>query len=201
MKRNPSLRYLLLSSLLSLVGFLAIPNLVYAASAIKGNIDKIAKVGGSYYARGWACQTGYTTSIEVRLLAGGRAGTGTLFTRGIASNSSASGVANACGSTGKNYRFNMLIPTSAIAAHGGKKLFIHGISPIGSGNSLINKSGTYALPKSIVKGYIDKVAKVNNSYYAKGWACQTGYSTSISVHLYAGGAAGKGAYFTGGTAI
>lgn len=173
---------------------------VYAASVVKGNIDGITKVGDSYYARGWACQTGRTQSIEVRLFAGGSAGTGTMFTRGTANNSSETGVASACGSTGKNYRFNMLIPNSAIATYGGKKLYIHGISLIGSGNSQLNKSGTYALTTSKVIGKIESITKSGENYYAKGWACQKRFSTSIGVHLYVGGAAGTGTYIGNGTA-
>ena len=352
-----------------LVSLMIVSNAAHSASAVKGYIDRIAKVGDNYYASGWACQTGSNASIKVHLYAGGAAGAGgSYFTNGTASNNSETGVANACGSTGTNHRFKVLIPVSARSAHAGKKLYVHGISTIGSGNLAISRSGSYSIPapppppaptlsfgwypstiisgetthrewsttnadscigdngssvgtsgvsqenvqtqgktvtmtcsgpggsvsKSItltvlpaipstpsrpsgsssvitnqsftiswsnvsgatsyqlykngsnvysgsstsksqsipasgsysytvkacnstgcsaaslahttvvsastVKGYIDSVTMVGNSYYANGWACQTGSNTSIQVHLYAGGAEGTGSYFTSGTA-
>ena len=178
-----------------------IVNDVSAASAVKGFIDSISKVGNDYYAKGWACQTGYATSIRVHLFAGGGAGSGTIFASGTANQASASGVANACNSTGSNHRFNILISASNIAKYGGKKLYIHGISSIGTANLSINRSGVHTIPTSTVKGSIGSITKSGNSYYAKGWACQTGYATSIKVHLYAGGGAGSGGtHFASGTA-
>jgi hypothetical protein len=43
-----------------------------------------------------------------------------------------------------------------------------------------------------VKGYIDGVQKIGDSYFIRGWACQVGKSYSINVHVYLRGAAGQG---------
>jgi len=130
-----------------LVSLMIVSNAAHSASAVKGYIDRIAKVGDNYYASGWACQTGSNASIKVHLYAGGAAGAGgSYFTNGTASNNSETGVANACGSTGTNHRFKVLIPVSARSAHAGKKLYVHGISTIGSGNLAISRSGSYSIP-------------------------------------------------------
>ena len=43
-----------------------------------------------------------------------------------------------------------------------------------------------------VKGFVDTVRKTNSGYEITGWACDEGVSEPILVHLYLGGAAGRG---------
>ena len=47
------------------------------------------------------------------------------------------------------------------------------------------------LANTTIHGNIDILSKVGNDYFLGGWACRKGYTNSIQVHLYAGGAAGS----------
>lgn len=116
-------------------------------STVKGNIEGIVKQNDNYYARGWACQRGFDDSMGVHLYAGGAAGQGGKYiVAGTANRSSESGVANACGSAGTKHRFLVLISDSILSAHGGKTLYVHGLSTIGTSNLAISKSGQHSLP-------------------------------------------------------
>lgn len=105
------------------------------------------------------------------------------------------GVANACSNSHFKNRFNLIVPIADTYKHRGKSIYIHGISTIGSGNSLLARSGTYSfpdIPTSQIVGNIDVLTKSGNDYYVRGWACQKYFTKSIDVHVYAGGGAGSG---------
>ena len=116
------------------------------ASTIKGSIGGIGKSGGDYFATGWACQTGHSSSIAIRLFAGGPAGVGTKFMSTVAKLPSGSGVNSACNTSGSKHRFRVKLSESVLNAHGGKKLYIHGMSPLQTGNLLISGSGRHTIP-------------------------------------------------------
>ncbi|MFT4807327.1 MAG: hypothetical protein ACI9LX_000644 [Paraglaciecola sp.] len=190
-------------SYLALCCLLMMASTANAASFIKGYIDSVSGTYGNYQLKGWACQTGYKDSIKVHVYVGGAAGTGKILKGASANQSSETGVASACGSTGVNYRFSIPITNSEVQAHQGKAIYVHGISSIGSANLTITKSGHYKVPTapvSQVKGYIDRISGSFGTYKLDGWACQTGYKDSIKVHVYVGGAAGTGKILKGASA-
>lgn len=116
-------------------------------SRIKGVIDGV--VGGpanGYSVVGWACSTHMDQSIQVHMYLGGPAGSGTIVGGFAANLGSEAAVANACEAQGAAYRFNIALSQAVLTQHAGKKIYIHGISPAGSGNNTIAGSGTVAVP-------------------------------------------------------
>lgn len=189
-------------------------------TVVKGTIDgPSGTIGSSYSINGWACQTGFTQSIRIHVYLGGRAGQGQFFRNILANRGSELAVANACQSTGTAYRFRIPISEAEASQHGGKAVFVHGISVAGTGNLLINRSGQFTIPTvasptkpptnpptprptpsptgaGVVKGTIDGPSgTIGSSYSINGWACQTGFAQSIRIHVYLGGPAGQGQIF------
>lgn len=95
---------------------------------------------------GWACSTYVATSIPVHLYLGGPAGTGIGYGSYTANITSEPGVNSQCKSNGTSYRFSIPITDAMIREHGGKKVYVHGISPVGGGNNLLANAGTYSIP-------------------------------------------------------
>jgi YD repeat-containing protein len=113
-----------------------------------GNIDGVTSNGaGGYNIGGWACSTGQDTPIDVHFYAGGAAGTGTFVSGYLANQPSEAAVKTACAAQGGAYRFNIPLSDTVRNQHGGKLIYIHGISPAGNGNLLIDGSGTYSIPR------------------------------------------------------
>lgn len=110
-------------------------------SLIKGNIDGIG--GGSL--NGWACSTYLDRSIDVHLYVGGVAGTGTGVVAYTANRASEAAVATACSANGSAYRFSIPL-ASLVGQHAGKKIYVHGISPVGGSNLTIAGSGNFTVP-------------------------------------------------------
>ncbi|WOP51425.1 RHS repeat-associated core domain-containing protein [Xanthomonas euvesicatoria] len=119
-------------------GAVAVP-----ASVIKGRIEGIQDNKAIV---GWACSAGLRRSIDVHMYAGGPAGSGTIAAISSANLASEPGVASACSSSGSNYRFSIPVTEDLIRSQGGKPFYIHGISPVGRDNSLIDGSGALSIP-------------------------------------------------------
>lgn len=119
-------------------GAVAVP-----ASVIKGRIEGIQNNSAIV---GWACSAGLRRSIDLHMYAGGPAGSGTIAAITSANLASEPAVAGACSSSGSNYRFSIPITEELIRAQGGKPFYIHGISPLGGANSLIDGSGVLSIP-------------------------------------------------------
>nr|WP_252513597.1 RHS repeat-associated core domain-containing protein [Xanthomonas arboricola] len=162
---------------------------VVPASIIKGNIDGIQNDNAIV---GWACSTGLGRSVDFHMYTGGAAGSGSIAAVGRASLPSDGGIAGACSASGSNYRFSIPITEDLIRSHGGRPIYIHGLSPIGGANNLIAGSGALSVPASVIKGRIEGIQGRN----IVGWACSTRLRQSIEIHVYAGGAAGGGAAVT-----
>ncbi|WP_234407156.1 RHS repeat domain-containing protein [Xanthomonas citri] len=73
-------------------------------------------------------------------------GSGTIAAIASANLASEPGVASACSSSGSNYRFSIPVTEDLIRSQGGKPFYIHGISPVGRDNSLIDGSGALSIP-------------------------------------------------------
>jgi RHS repeat-associated protein len=112
------------------------------ASTITGSIES---VGGNMLA-GWACSTRLNQSIAVHLYVGGPAGTGVGVGAYTANLGSEPAVASACQASGTAYRFNIPITQQMITQHGGKPIYVHGISPVGASNLTIAGSGALYIP-------------------------------------------------------
>src|SRR5450759_1197461 len=109
-------------------------------------VDGLAASGANTSIVGWACGEGLTTSIYVVLYLNGPAGTGQLIGWFVANQSSEPAVAQACGSTGTNYRFSIPLSPSVLQSNQGQKIYVHGISPTGLPNDLLTNSGTFLVP-------------------------------------------------------
>ena len=103
------------------------------ASTITGHIDGIQN--GRIV--GWACSTRINDPIDVHVYLGGQAGTGTMVGGYRADQPSESGVAASCQASGSAYRFSIPISNEMVTQHGGKTIYIHGISPVGAPNLTI----------------------------------------------------------------
>ncbi|MDR6095951.1 DUF6531 domain-containing protein [Stenotrophomonas sp. SORGH_AS_0321] len=121
------------------------------SAPVAGDIGGVTRdENWNYFVEGWACSVGHAGSIDVHAYVGGSAGTGSFAGVGRADLATGPEVANACQSHGQNYRFRLPLDLSTRSAHGGKAIYIHGISPFGQANLTINNSGTYSVP-SIVR--------------------------------------------------
>ncbi|HEY4093793.1 MAG TPA: hypothetical protein VGN46_19990 [Luteibacter sp.] len=117
-----------------------------STSKVIGNIDGLSSDNNSLL--GWACSTGLPQSIDVHLYVGGPAGTGTGLSATTANLASEAGVQQACHGTGTAYRFAIPLTEANKVTYYGQSLFVHGISPVGAANDLINGSGSFAMPRS-----------------------------------------------------
>jgi cell migration-inducing and hyaluronan-binding protein len=169
------------------------------ASGIVGQIDGLVVKDQQFGLSGWACDRGAARSIGVHVYAGGPAGTGTFVKAAQANLPNEAGVDVACVTTGVPHRFLIPIAPDDVRRFGGQGLFVHGLSLSGKANLLIGNSGKFSLPKNLVIGAIDGIARAGAAYVARGWACDLGFPRPIAVHAYAGGPASKGTIF--GSAI
>jgi RHS repeat-associated protein len=112
-------------------------------SLVMGAIDGI---DASTAVVGWACSTYRNDSIPVHLYVGGPAGSGTNVGAYTANLASEPAVASSCAASGTNYRFSIPLTTEIRQQHAGKAIYIHGISPVGTGNPTIAGSGVYTIP-------------------------------------------------------
>ncbi len=175
---------------------------IRAPSDIVGVIDQVSASG---LISGWACARGINQSVPVHVYVGGGAGGGgTIFAVVNADQASEPGVAQNCEAGGTNYRFSLQASADQIAAHGSKTVYVYGISPVGRDNLSLTNSGQFTLPAPPppppvpdLTGYIDQVT---GDGVISGWACARGLNQSVSVHIYAGGPAGTGAYVTAANA-
>ena len=155
-----------------------------ADARVRGYVDTVK----SGTISGWACDSPNTRSIKVHLYVGGPAGSGKAIksiTANVASTTTKDrkAIAAACGHTGRNgaHRFRWTIPDSVMSAHGGKKIYVHGIDLSGSPNLLLNNSGSFKVPP-LLRG---RLTSLNNGV-AKGWACAERSANSVKVQAYAG---------------
>ncbi|MDQ3288888.1 MAG: hypothetical protein M3Q42_11655 [Pseudomonadota bacterium] len=120
-----------------------------AQSKVIGNIDNVVPSGSDYRVYGWACSTGISDPINVHLYAGGAAGTGTFVKVATANRASEAAVATACQSTGTAHRFSIVLTAADRQQHANRTIYIHGISPVGAGNLVINRSGVFVIPAPV----------------------------------------------------
>ncbi|MDQ7310777.1 DUF6531 domain-containing protein [Stenotrophomonas sp. Sm10] len=123
-------------------GVFAIPT-----ANIVGDIGGVTQDGNwNFFIEGWACSVGVDASIDVHVYAGGAAGGGTFVASGRANLATDGNVANACQARGSAYWFKIPLDGNVRSNHGGKALYVHGISPVGGPNLTINRSGAFTVP-------------------------------------------------------
>jgi hypothetical protein len=116
------------------------------ANDVLGYIDRVERAGDGANVVGWACHRGWAGSIDVHLYVGGAAGVGTGAGSATANQASEPAVAAACGSTGTAHRFSISLSAGDLASHQGQPIYVHGISPVGNPNLLIDNSGEFTVP-------------------------------------------------------
>jgi hypothetical protein len=123
-------------------------SVAFPDGAVIGTIDWISPAAsGAQRIAGWACARGVTGSIAVHVYAGGAAGTGSFVTSATANIASEPAVAQACKLDGATaLRFDIPISAALSYQFRNKKIFVHGISPIGGANNLLSNSGVFILP-------------------------------------------------------
>ena len=148
LRLNPGIRYAFdTTGLNAWVVNPALPNwsLAYYIApvdrSVKGWFSGISQQGSEYYLYGWACANTYPGSIDIHVYAGGAH-----VLTGAANAPSEPGVAEACNSTGANYRFWLQIPPAVIQQHLGQQIYIYGISPFGLSNLPLNRAGDFSVP-------------------------------------------------------
>ncbi|MBD8644705.1 hypothetical protein IFT63_14080 [Stenotrophomonas sp. CFBP 13724] len=94
--------------------------------------------------RGWACSTRAATPVNIHLYVGGQAGVGTYVAEAAANITSSDEVNARCGA-GTKHNFSMTPSSAVLTEHAGKSIHIHGISRFGSGNHVLEGSGSFIL--------------------------------------------------------
>lgn len=125
-------------------------NAYVPGTAIRGYIDGVVDDGsGGKALRGWACSSYMDESVSVHLYAGNRAGSGGTYVGAYTANvASESAVGTSCDSRGSAHRFMIPLTSAIQQQHGGKAIYVHGISPVGTGsmNLLLTRSGVFTIP-------------------------------------------------------
>jgi YD repeat-containing protein len=117
-------------------------------SSVTGTIDSFVD-GANASLGGWTCSTGLTTSLDVRLYAGGPAGTGTSVGVYHANLASEPAIQVPCHAAGSNYRFSISFAEADRIAFAGKPLYVYGLSVTGGADVQLTGSGTHNMPPSI----------------------------------------------------
>jgi len=113
--------------------------------SVTGHVEGIFVSNGQSYITGWACAYGMPDSIDVHYYSGAPAGSGQFVDAYTANLPSEPTVSGACGdSTNSPHRF--MIPLAEALQDGfvGQSLYLHGISPSGGDNPLIQGSGSFS---------------------------------------------------------
>jgi hypothetical protein len=108
----------------------------------KGFIDGIANDS----LNGWACAHTNPSAINVSIYLNAPQGKGTLLTTVKANVASEVGVASACGTTAKAYRFKVPMTKDMKTKFAGKVVYANAISPFKLTNTVLTNSGKFRIP-------------------------------------------------------
>lgn len=117
-----------------------------AVNSVTGVIDGISMRNGQPYLSGWACAQGIDQSIQVHLYVNGEAGRGTGVSANVANLPSEPAVNAICKTLTASHRFAIPLTEDLRRSYNGGRLFVHGISPVGQANLLIDRSGEFLVP-------------------------------------------------------
>lgn len=173
-----------------------------AVADVTGYIDTVTEqTDGAVLVRGWACDSGVNTSINVHLYTQAPAGhKDTHFLMSTpAKISSEAQVSEQCQTQKTAHRFEARIPRTTALQHSGLRVYAYGISLSQKANLQLKNSGNEVIPsRKEIAGQIDSVQERSSdgAVLIRGWACDRFNDQSISVHVYANSAAGRaGALF------
>jgi len=166
-------------------------------SSVQGILGDI-QIKNSAIINGWTCDYGKEHTLNVHVYANAPYGQGgVLIANGVANQSSESNVGFACASS-LNHRFNIPLTMATAKRYADKPIYVYAISSLG--NRLLSRSGTVRMPTIHMNGYVDTRPQTGTTQASlKGWACETGQTASLNVHVYAGGEAGKGGQLVAST--
>ncbi|MDR3608639.1 MAG: putative Ig domain-containing protein [Oligoflexia bacterium] len=111
-----------------------------------GDIQGVTTNSSGAVISGWACYVGNASSLNVSLYVGSGYPTGELVTSAVASGPSDASIVTACGSAGSAYNFSIQLSEQQLTQFSGQGIYIHGISPAGGNNPLLNNSGAFDFP-------------------------------------------------------
>ena len=144
-------------------------SIAYPDNRIHGWIDVVSSANDQVTIAGWSCTAGVEQSVWVHVYAGGPAGSGQWVTAALANGWSEPAVAADCNVSSGAYRYHIVVPfgPEQMMQMGGLKVYVHGISLVGSENLLLGNSGAFSLPgqKASVNGGCGYVPAVWNAPY------------------------------------
>jgi hypothetical protein len=164
-----------------------------------GWIDGGYWANGQFYVGGWACDPGSARSVRVSLT---DPRTGQALASALANAWSEPAVASVCRAPGAtNLRFNIPLAATSEESVIGQPIQVKATSNFYPWTIMtIGNSGTFRYPDNAIRGYLDSASYDGSQVMLIGWACAGGIAQSVNVHVYVGGPAGSGTWFTAGTA-
>ncbi|HFL6161387.1 TPA: DUF6531 domain-containing protein [Stenotrophomonas maltophilia] len=121
-------------------------NFAIPTATIIGDVAGVTNdANWNFSVQGWACSVGVNAATTVHIYAGGPAGAGTYLGSVTGTLVPNDDVKAACQSQGA-YWFGFTLDSNMRNAHGGKPIYVHGISPSGQAHLLLNRSGTFTVP-------------------------------------------------------
>lgn len=172
-------------------GVFAIPN-----ATIIGDVATVSNDNGNFAVQGWACSVGVNLPTTVHAYAGGPAGAGTYIGQATGTLIPNEDVKAACQGQGA-YWFALPLDINVLQAHGGKPIYVHGISPAGLDNLLLSRSGAHAVP-AIAKNAEIVSFTSSPSHIFNGQSSRLTIQVRNSSNVQWGGANGLGAYLAWG---
>ncbi|WP_269531858.1 Ig-like domain-containing protein [Chitinimonas sp. BJYL2] len=113
---------------------------------VKGNVEGVVIDGqGKASLQGWACDQYDERAIGVKLFVGGPSSSGTFLLNQTANLPGEAALATACGTSNSAFRFSFDLEPYR-AAHGGKSIYVQGLSLNGGSHLDIPGSGNYTVP-------------------------------------------------------
>ncbi|MBK8481333.1 MAG: hypothetical protein IPL40_09175 [Proteobacteria bacterium] len=127
-----------------------------SANPIKGHVDQVLQVNGSWYITGWACEKAQSRSIKVLFYASPSSSayaSGALISSTLANLPSSAAVASACGSTLLTHRYRIRIPTTTLQLRGGAYVHVLGVRATNRNAAApLISSGSFRVP-SLTENY------------------------------------------------
>ena len=120
------------------------------AGHVVGHVDGIRFEGEQFHIWGWACQQGDDHPIGIHLYADHAANDkpkGIFVLAGTANLASEAAIDQLCQDHGGKHRFQIDVPSQALSAHRGQKIYVHGVRAAGGVENVpLAESGKWQFP-------------------------------------------------------
>jgi hypothetical protein len=161
---------------------------VCATGQVVGNIDGFsADSSGNPVLQGWTCQIGNPNPIQVDIYlnqpySSQSGSSGQFINRYTANSPSEPGVAAACGTSGKNYRFAIPLPPDQFVA--GDPVYAYGV--ISTGGTQISSTGSFKIPANALATNKPGSVTIGSQFviYDTGYDTSTGCAPLLDTPLY-----------------